>query len=81
IWSNMTIELTLMQSMKSAGGLTHSRGMTDSMLEKWILGVPTTLIITEKIEDIVVLLTVQESSMQMPENFACQEITKIFSTL
>ena len=51
IWSDMTIEQTLMRSMKSSGGLTHGRGMTDSVLAKWILGMPTTLDITEKIEE------------------------------
>ena len=51
IWSDMTIEQTLMRSMKSCGGLTHGRGMTDSMLTKWILGMPTNLRVTEKIEE------------------------------
>ena len=30
IWSDMTIEQTLMRSMKSLGGLTRGRGITDS---------------------------------------------------
>lgn len=51
IWSDMTIEQTLMRSMKTSGGLTHGRGMTDSMLTKWVIGMPTTLKITEKIEE------------------------------
>jgi hypothetical protein len=65
IWSDMTIEQTLMRSMKSSGGLTdsmkssggltHGRGMTDSMLTKWVLGMPTTLRITEKIEEYCVV--------------------------
>jgi len=36
IWSDMTFEQTLMRSMKTSGGLTHCRGITDSVLHKWI---------------------------------------------
>ena len=32
IWSDMTIEQTLLRSMKSTGGLTREKGMTDSEL-------------------------------------------------
>lgn len=46
----MTIEQILMGSMKSSGGLTHSRRMTDSMLTKWVLGIPINLKVTKKIE-------------------------------
>jgi len=38
IWSDMTIEQVLMKSMKSYGGLTRGRGMTDSVLSRWTLG-------------------------------------------
>jgi len=34
----MTIEQTLMRSMKTIGGLAHGRGITDSTLNKWIQG-------------------------------------------
>ncbi|KYN50525.1 hypothetical protein ALC57_00165 [Trachymyrmex cornetzi] len=44
IWSDMTIEQVLMKSMKSAGGLTHGRGISDSVLCKWIL---SSIILTE----------------------------------
>ncbi|KAJ8887394.1 hypothetical protein PR048_013609 [Dryococelus australis] len=40
IWSDMTIEQTLMRSMKSSGRLTHSRGICESVLSTWILGMP-----------------------------------------
>ena len=40
IWSDMTIEQTLMRLMKSKGGLTEDRGFTDSSLTKWVLGMP-----------------------------------------
>lgn len=36
----MTIEQTLIRSMKTIGGLTHGRGITDSTLNKWIQGLP-----------------------------------------
>lgn len=51
IWSDMTIKQTLIRSMTSAGGLTHGKGMTHSMLTKWILGMPTTLRIAENNEE------------------------------
>lgn len=38
VWSDMTIEQVLMRSMKSYGGLTRGRGMTDSVLTRWTLG-------------------------------------------
>lgn len=36
VWSDMTIEQTLMRSMKSCGGMTRGRGITDSTLTKWL---------------------------------------------
>ena len=53
IWSDMTIEQTLMRSMKSNGGLTRGRGLTDSVLTKWILGMPIMQKVSETIEDFV----------------------------
>lgn len=37
VWSNMTIEQTLMRSMKTSGGLTR-RGITNSVIAKWVGG-------------------------------------------
>lgn len=53
IWSDMTIEQTLMRSMKSTRGLTRGRGLTDSVLTKWILGMPIMQKVSESIEDFV----------------------------
>lgn len=36
VWSDMTIEQMLMRSMHAAGGLTHGRGMKDSVINQWI---------------------------------------------
>lgn len=38
IWSDMTIEQTLMRMMHSCGGLTRGRGISDSVLALWTLG-------------------------------------------
>ncbi|GBM36409.1 hypothetical protein AVEN_234798-1 [Araneus ventricosus] len=38
IWSNQTIEQTLMKTMKSSGELTRGRGITESVLTGWTLG-------------------------------------------
>lgn len=37
-WSDQTIEQTLMRTMKSSGGLTRGRGITQSVLTRWTLG-------------------------------------------
>lgn len=37
MWTDMTIEEVLMRSMKCSGGLTHGRGITDSVSAKWVL--------------------------------------------
>jgi len=34
LWTDMTIEQTLMRTMKTVGGLTHGRGMTYSVKTK-----------------------------------------------
>lgn len=44
IFADMTIEQVLIKSMKSSGGLTHERGITDTLIAKWIL---STLVMTE----------------------------------
>lgn len=46
----MTIEQTLMKSMKSSGGLTHGRGITDSVLTRWTLGMAHMQNICDEIE-------------------------------
>ena len=46
----MTIEQTLMRSMKSSGGLTHGREMTDSVLTMWTLGMVYLQNVCDKIE-------------------------------
>jgi hypothetical protein len=38
VWTNMTIEQVLVCSMKSYGGLTRGRGITDTVLTRWTLG-------------------------------------------
>lgn len=37
VWSDMTIEQVLMRSMKTQGGLTHGRGLSESVLTKFVL--------------------------------------------
>ena len=50
IWPDMTIEQTLMRTMKSIGGLTHGRGITDSVLTKWTLGMVFLHNVSDEIE-------------------------------
>ena len=37
LWSDLTIEQTLMRSIKTRGGLTRGRGMTESVRNMWAL--------------------------------------------
>lgn len=50
IWSNMSIEQVLMRSMKSYGGLTRGRGVSDSVLARCTLGMLCLQSICEQIE-------------------------------
>lgn len=40
IWSDMTIEQFLMKAFKDIGGPTRGRGMTDSVISKWLMSTP-----------------------------------------
>lgn len=51
VWSDMVIEQTLMRSMKSSGGLTRGRGITDSVLAKWVCGSPGGTAICTSLEE------------------------------
>ncbi|CAK1588860.1 unnamed protein product [Parnassius mnemosyne] len=51
VWSDMVIEQTLMRSMKSSGGLTRGRGITDSVLAKWVCGSPGCTAICTSLEE------------------------------
>ena len=50
-WTDMCIEQNLMRSMKSIGGLTHGRGMTENTITKWILETPFFLKIRNELEE------------------------------
>lgn len=57
VWSDMTIEQTLMRLMKSKGGLTQGRGFTDSSLTKWVLGMPIMNQVTQAVEEFAGVLS------------------------
>jgi hypothetical protein len=50
-WTDMTIEQVLMHGMKTHGGLTSGRGITDSVLAKWIGGASVSIAICSELED------------------------------
>lgn len=50
LWSDLTIEQVLMRSMKSQGGLTHGRGISNSVLSRWTGGMVFMLNICESLE-------------------------------
>ncbi|KAG8249023.1 hypothetical protein J6590_029372 [Homalodisca vitripennis] len=53
MWTNMCVEQGLMRPMKSAGGLTHGRGITESTVSTWVLGTPFFLTVHKAVEDIL----------------------------
>lgn len=50
VWSDMTIEQTSMRSMKTSGGLIR-RGITDSVVAKWVLGLTEATAICMSLEE------------------------------
>lgn len=55
---DMIIEQELMRRMKTSGGLTHGRGITDSTLSRWISGMPQCLQVSEALENFSGVITV-----------------------
>lgn len=51
IWSDQTIEQTLMKNMKSRGGITRGRGFSDNVLAKWTLAMIVMQNICDEIEN------------------------------
>ena len=50
VWTDMTIEQVLMRAMKTSGGLTRGRGMAESIVSLWVLGMPGCSEITQHFE-------------------------------
>ena len=50
VWTDMTIERVLMRAMKTSRGLTRGRGMTESVVSRWVLGMPGCTEITQHFE-------------------------------
>ena len=77
IWTDLGIEQTLMRSLKSRGGLTVGRGMSESVRHQWVLSLNS----SAHIHDAMVQLTgsVYESSEQHQElgRSRIKEITNI----
>lgn len=51
LWSDMTIEQTPVRFMKTAGGLTQVRGISDSTMAKWILTMNILVEVSKKIKE------------------------------
>lgn len=48
----MIIEQCLMRPMKAVGGQTHGRGISNSILSKWIHGTPYCLKVQEALNEL-----------------------------
>ncbi|KYM95812.1 hypothetical protein ALC62_13539 [Cyphomyrmex costatus] len=78
IWSDMTIEQVLMRSMKSSGGLTHGRGISDSVLSKWIL---SSIILTEVCNEMEKFCNVSYSTSEQHVDASVTRINRDASDL
>lgn len=50
VWTDMCIEQTLMRSMKTVGGLSRGRGITDETILNWIISTPVCTFVTAAVE-------------------------------
>ena len=58
IWTDMTIEQVLMRAMKTNGGLTRGRGLTESVISRWISTMPACSALAERFEQFNMIRTV-----------------------
>ena len=66
VWTDMTIEQVLMRAMKTSGGLTRGRGMTESVVSRWVLGMPGCTEITQHFEAFCgVIFTTSEQHVEL----------------
>ncbi|KAK3924188.1 tRNA (guanine-N(7)-)-methyltransferase [Frankliniella fusca] len=52
VWTDMVIEQDLMRPMKSRGGLTRGRGLTESVVLQWIMSAPALLEVSAAVEEL-----------------------------
>lgn len=50
VWTDMVIEQSLMRLMKSRGGITHGRGVTESVQTQWTLSTPAMADMSEQLQ-------------------------------
>lgn len=55
IWSDITIEQTLVRYLNSTGRLSYGRGISDTTLNKWIATIPTVTTVTHQVEQFCVV--------------------------
>ncbi|XP_031784033.1 uncharacterized protein LOC116417072 [Nasonia vitripennis] len=73
VWSDMTIEQVLMRSMKTQGGLTHGRGMAESVLTKFVL---TMIILVEVCNEMENFCNVSYSTSEQHVDSKVSRITR-----
>ena len=78
IWTDITIEQVLMRSMKSSGGLTHGRGITDSIVLKWIL---SSIIVSEVSNEMEKFCNVSYSTSEQHVDTSASRINRDLSDL
>lgn len=77
-WTDMCIEQCLMRPMKSVGGLTHGRGVTESTISKWILETPYFIKINEALEEFLdISIIYSEQHVQLRKTRRIRDNTDI----
>ena len=85
VWTDMTIEQVLMRAIKTSGGLTRGRGMTDSVLNRWVLGMPGCTELNHRFEEFCgVSFTTSEEHVELRKSRQFrdnQDVEKLFAWL
>lgn len=78
VWSDMTIETNLMRSFSAQGGVKRGRGVTDSVISKWVVGMSATHDVCTSLEEFCdVLFTSSEQHRDFGEARITKDMTDI----
>ena len=76
VWTDMTIEQVLMRAIKTSGGLTRGRGFTDSILQRWTMGMPGCTELSNQLQQFFdVLYITSDQHVELRESRKCRDIS------
>lgn len=74
VWSDMTIEQVLMRSMKSRGGVTRGRGVTESVLSRWTQTMPACSTLSDRFDEFCgVRACTSEQHVELRDSRRCRD--------